>query len=543
MASTLVEVDTKRREMGGPDGKLAPWKRAAAALPLFDVLHARLAMPKPWLCTTGCMDHPVLVATRSNVAPRLDTLSYTGPFEVNLQRMTDEVAVKCICALWPSSNCGEVILIGPEVEALAALRQHVTTSKSVSEFRKPHGLDSISALQLSCENAFAWKREVLAGLRAHIKTKSMLDLPPSALSAISSSDEETDVLRGILSSQNASCPGSDLDLYLVRSVQKTTKVELYEALARACDAYVVAYVLNCTAKILDEHEITGLRALDELGISTVQKFADLRDALTGRPSRVERFVRLMLQLVGEDAEDEVRGAFSVPKAQVPLPVQLPDIQKPANPAAPQVRKEPQLQTGHSKERVLGLVEDLRGVPLAFIRSCFQMGVKDPEAILDRYTRPARPEEENARPGRTRRVPIRMANPRPIADAPAARNPPRNLEERIAGMRFGPQIEATIRANGIEPEHVALLVCKVFGYPHLGVRSRDVDDARSEVRKYLNGAKGAVRTVDALFRFMHECDLIKAGVKAGRGNLISLNPASGNPSGRAIFASIRGSFSD
>lgn len=515
----------------GTSSRLVPWKNAAAALPIIDTIQPAIAnTPGLWMRTTGCTQTPLIIATRENIRP-VETEGGAALVSLAPSRRLDmPAAIEGVGALRPSTNTTEVMVIGPEAEALGELHENLSTKAKIGDFYKPRNGSSIEGVELATKNALMWHIEMTDALRDYIMAENFASIPQACLRCAANDETEAAVVAALVKDGQAFCRDTGLDPNSIKKMTKLHKEVLRCNLQKACSAYSIAYILNCTAKLVSDAEMDGMGAVARLGIKDVQRYGRLSSVLLNNGcSDRESMVKKIIKIVGPESEDEVRDEFKAPKRKivaveaVRAPEQRPPEQPVRNEAPPQPKAP--VQRPAPEQQIAAIQKELPGVPLGFIAKWFGTGMRNPAKIRAKYD-----QVQQHAPG------MRRDGEEEAPGNGTTAHVHRSLEDSISAVMFAPAIEAAIRAEGIDPHHVSLAVCKVFGYP-LSPKPRKREDAAGYLASYLNGeAQRPVKAAESVFAFIDN-----AGLLTGNDKTISINGGTKNATGSAILRAVRDAF--
>ncbi len=500
----------------GTQSRLAPWKKAAAALPIIDTVQVPLVKCKEmWTAVTGCKKTPLIISTREKAcAPAGEIAIPPGP--VNLERLEPATAIAGICALRQGDQTREVLVVGPEAEALSRVLRGINLDANLTRFYKPNGGPSLEGLRLVCATALIWYGEITSKINATIQSVDLLAIPKSRWGGAGKDlSKAADLEIMLKDGPEAFCERSGLKIETLLRAEKESKKSASTELETACNAYAIAYVLDCTSKLVSDDEMNGLSNILTFGMKKVRRYSSLAGSIPTADSITRQsIVARLVNMVGPGSEEEVRAEF-----QVARPVfTVAEVKETA--AAPKA------QRLSDEEQIAGIANALKekDVPKEFIVKCFQDGMRNPEKIHEKYTRfkmhPARTKE----PGE----PERAAETTPqVFDS---------LDSRIARIEFGPAITSAMRAEGFEPLYVTLAVCKVFNYP-LSPSPRKRDGVEGYLARYLHGkVRNPAKTAESVFSFMGDARLL-----VGNDKTMSINVGTENPTGSAILRAVRDGF--
>ncbi|MDD5340643.1 MAG: hypothetical protein PHV13_05365 [Candidatus ainarchaeum sp.] len=518
--------------VGHAAGKLAPWKDAIKAMPIVEALRPLIVKAGPlWIGIAGISPATLVIATRGNVRPAETRTDRPGVIiPVSMQKLAEPTAIKAITSQWPTTAKTEIVVIGPESVALTDLRAAAKTDTTLGTLFVQNDAGSVRLMELAGANAASWCKGTLAGLRAYLQKTEFVELPQSCLECTSyplvTNVEETVALKHLLTrGADAFCKETGLTMEELRDNMRRIKKDLFERLGVACRAFSMGYMLHSVAKIVSEPEMAGLRAIAEFGTGNVGSYRHFSTAITKVDGgQREKIVGKILRLVGQDAENEVRDEFKVPR-QAFVVVEKKEVPA-ASPAAVKERTPPPkapVPRLSQKEQLDAISRELPGVPAAFIAKWVGMGMRNPEKIRAKYE-----QVQQHAPGMRKNADEKALKTRTAVH--------RTLEDRIAAIAYPPEITAAMRAKEFEPVHIGTAVCKVFNYP-LSPNPRKRDGVEGYLAKYLNGeVRNPAKTAEAVFNFMYD-----SGLLVGNGRTMRINIGTENPTGSAILRAIRDGF--
>jgi hypothetical protein len=539
MSTAQIEtMPARTNPNGGPEGRLKPWKDAANAMPIMDVLRRPIALAPPlWIGKTGDGMTPVMIATRGDIKPADYVVrSEREIVSVEFQRLDMASALAGIDALYPNNETMTVGIIGPEPDALDDVKGSIKTTGNLNYVYRSEGR-SLEGIIRACDNADNWHSDMSVGIRQYLQGKNLLELPATAVHCAClrvANDAEIDIL--INEGFQAFCDAKDITAVQLHRKLKGLKKDLLDDLHVACAASTMAYRLHSIAKLICDEDIAGFRAIGELGVRSIERYARYAALLGSVDAHTREKVALkLIKLVGQGSEAEVRDEFKVPKpvfVVVKKEVQAPpkEAEKPSVAVREERPAEPHVTL---KEQVLTMarVKDLEGIPVGFIAECFRKGIRDADGIIEAFTSP--PDE---RPAQTekRRQAVAVA---PVRQIPAEIvRTTATLEERIAAIRFSGPAAQMMEARGIDPFHVSLAVCKVLRYP-TSPQSRKTEQVTGYLANYLKGeVRNPVKAADSVLGFLNDADLL-----VGNERVVGINAGTKHPIGSAILANIRAGF--
>lgn len=514
---------------------------------MMEALRTPLAvMPPLWVSFTAHPSRPVVLFTRDNINPAdYDLRAVMAPSQPPTERLTQETAIAVVAALHCRQKGAEteMVVMGPEAEALVDLQPSVKTNTDITSLANPKGWQTPKKIGATCAIAEEWLEEMALGLKAYVRGRDLLSMPKSCVECACRDAYDAVALKVMVEQGiDGLCREFNLEYRAVKGALKKHKEVLLRRLETACDAWAIAYVLHCTAKIVSPDEMTALARMARLGIADVESYCGMGDAI-GRvhgPQR-ERLARKIIAIVGNDAEEEVRGEFNTPRPALKL-VQAPkeaamEVPKPA--PAQERLDVPAPPPGKPTllEQVYRMAGELGGIPASFIARCFREGYRDQESIIEKFTSPFehRVEQTGRHAERSRRQ-----DSQPQQEAAPVPQGRITVEDSLARMRFNGRAGEALREAGVEAGHITLALYKVFGYPNMNRRMRE-ERALAELRRHLGGTRSAEKAAESAFRFMHDYGMIKDAVRAKDGGLINVNGGAENPVGREILAEVRERF--
>jgi hypothetical protein len=525
-----------------PASTIERWDRAAAAMPLCELIQMHLA-GTPGLGIIDSLGPEKLVMITSENLNRMGFESTVGNLSVVLtatpRRLTDAEALRAVCLLHRAES---VRAEGDEVDALDSLYLELKTESNIYLLPKNMGETPREGLFACCAHAARWRRETLEAAKSYLKTMDLLskDVPEAVLcvsthnsadaitlSILRSEGENAVMLEGQAMGRNSE------DIRTGIAVTKSmVKTNILQALGQAGNACATAYVLYCAAKLAPQEAVLGLNDTAGFGIENVKHYLRLSEALRANAGAElgsrERMAGGILKLVGLDLENEVREHFGVPRA---VKIRQPETPKPEAAAAPRPAPQPacrqHAQPLTAEQKVSALERELPDVPTDFIAGCVEANLLKAEKIRAKYQEVSRHAPELKRMQRKPGEQAYLQETAPLC---------RKLEERIASITFEPEMEAAIRSRGLEPIHVSLVLCKAFGYP-AALKPSTMD----KIADHLAGGhpgklRNPARTANSVLNFMDSVGLLTYGEKT-----VSVNAGPDNAAGSAILKAVREAF--